>query len=461
MTVRRSVISSLLALAAALLAVVVLADGANTQANRFTVVVGEATNVVKGQAIRLHGSRVGHVVAIEPANRGRDARLELEVDDAAWPLPRGTRLQLRWGGTANFGNRYIAMEPGAGGGAAVREGGTFPPQDFVVPVEFDELLAAFPDRARQDLRRFLREGGPALRASREPLRRVLQQAPPALVQARHVVQDIGADQRAVRTLVRSADRVLVAVDSAQPDVRRLLEGAGGTFDAIADEAQNVQAALTAAPATLRRTRATLATADETLSRARALAADVAPGVRAVRRVIAPLDGLLRTVRDVGPDATRTLVAAREATPNLNPLLARLTTRSPQLQSIGEQSVGSLKCLRPYTPEANAFFSNWGDFFAGTDGKDKLIRAQVQHYAPAFSNASSYNTAQAKQLFSGLEYGLPRPPGTVAGQPWFLPECGAGSDALDPNKDPEIRDSAKVFDLPKLTPIVPLPKGRGR
>ncbi|PTL58170.1 MlaD family protein [Paraconexibacter algicola] len=457
----RPVVAPLLALLAVCAIVVVLVGRDAETGARFSVVVGEATNVVEGQAIRQRGSEVGHVVSIEPANGGRDARLELEIDDEAWPLPKGSKMALRWGGTANFGNRYIALTPGRQSGTAVEEGGTFPARDFTVPVEFDELLARFPDAARQDLRRFLREGGPALKTSRVGLRRTLQVAPPALVQARHVVQDIASDQRAVRTLVRSADRVLGAVDAAQPDVRRLLEGAGGTFDAIADESQNVQAALSAAPGSLRRARTTLALADETLVRARALTRDLAPGVTAVRRTVQPLDGLLQTVRDIGPDATKTLVAARQATPSLNPLVERLTGRSPQLESIGKQAVENLECIRPYTPEANAFFSNWGDFFSGTDGKDKLIRAQVQNFAPAFSNVSGYNSAQAKRLFSGLEYGLPRPPGTVAGQPWFLPECGAGSDAIDPNKDPEIRDSAKVFELPKLMPIVPLPKADGR
>ncbi|HYF24280.1 MAG TPA: hypothetical protein VD931_00935, partial [Baekduia sp.] len=182
-----------------------------------------------------------------------------------------------------------------------------------------------------------------------------------------------------------------------------------------------------------------------------------PGVPELRRTAAPLGGLLRTVRDVGPDATATLATARRAAPRVTPLLQRATALSPQLRSIGEQSVENLECIRPYTPEANAFFSNWGDFFSGTDGKDKMIRAQVQNYAPAFSNVSGYTAAQAARLFSGLEYGLPRPPGQVAGQPWFLPQCGAGPDAIDPQKDPEIRASAKVFDLPRLAPVVRIPR----
>jgi hypothetical protein len=34
--------------------------------------------------------------------------------------------------------------------------------------------------------------------------------------------------------------------------------------------------------------------------------------------------------------------------------------------------------------------------------------------------------------------MPRPPGWNEGKPWFLPQCGAGPDAVDPTKDPEDR-----------------------
>ncbi|WP_205698857.1 MlaD family protein [Conexibacter sp. SYSU D00693] len=452
----------LAAVVAAGLVVVVLArGGGDEQRHRFTVTVAEATNVVEGQLIRQAGAEVGRVVSIDPVRGGRDARLELEVDDAAWPIPRGSRMTLRWGGTANFGNRYIALAPGRGGGSMVQEGGRFPAARFALPVEFDELLATFPERVRGDVRRMLASAGPALLRARPGLRATLRKAPPALAEASALVRDLDGEHVALRTMVRSADRVLLAVDDAQPGVKALVEGAAGTFDAIADETRGLQAALDRAPATFRTVRGTLADADGTLERARAVTARIAPGVAEVQRTAAPLDGLLGAVRRAGPDATATLATARRAVPDVDPLLDHVTDLAPQLRSAGAEAVEALRCIRPFTPEINTFFSNWGDFFSGTDGKDKLIRAQVQNYLPAFSNASPYNAAQAAKLFSGLEYGFPRPPGTNAGQPWFLPECGAGPDALDPNKDPEIRPADQVFSVPKLLPIVRVPREGGR
>jgi len=454
-------LASLAVAIAACATAALLSSGDGDAGHRVTVTVASATNVVAGQAIRQAGVTVGRIVSIKPTDQGRAARLELALENRAWPLRSGTSMHLRWAGTANFGNRYIALKPGRGAAIMVKDGGVFPAKAFHLPVEIDQLLTAFPARTRAQLTRLLTVAGPAFARARPGLRKSLLVAPTALEQAGAVLQDLDADHRALVKLVTSTASVLTAVDDSRPGTKTLLEGAAGTFDAIADETTATKTALQRLPNTLRQTRTTLALADNTLQLARDVTTRIAPGVDRVRAIAKPLDSVLATVRRVGPDATATLRSVRGAAPDLNPLLASVTRRAPQLKSIAGQAIDNLKCIRPFTPDILSYFSNWGDFLAGTDGKDKLIRAQVQHYAPAFSNVTPINASQAKQLFTGLEYGFPRPPGYNAGQPWFLPECGAGVEALDPNKDPEIRESSKVFDLPRLTPIVSAPRGRGR
>jgi hypothetical protein len=61
----------------------------------------------------------------------------------------------------------------------------------------------------------------------------------------------------------------------------------------------------------------------------------------------------------------------------------------------------------------------------------------------------YASATAVKTFPGLRYAFPRPPGYNADQPWFLPECKAGRDALDPTKDPESRP----FPVSQLLPAM--------
>ena len=459
---RNARLLALAALAAAVVTVVVVVRGAggdDEYPHELVLTVREAVNVIPGQYVREAGRPVGIVRDIDPVDGGRKARLVLAVGDEAWPLPRDTRFRLRWGGTANFSSRYILIERGKSA-ATWPDGASIPRDRFVAPVEFDELLRTFPERVRRDVTTLLETAGPTAQAARDPLRRALAEAPPAVDEARSVLDVLDAEHEALGTLIRAGDRVLAAVIEAEPGMRELLTGAAGTFQALAAEERSLRETLDGVPGALSQLRSTLRRAEPTLGRARSLTARIRPGVAELRRTAQPLDRLLRTVGDVGPSARSTLASLRRAVPNLDRLLDKTRALAPQLERIGRQGKENLRCIRPYTPDMNAFFTNWGDYFSGVGIPDKAFRAQVMTYVPAAFNAVPYTSADAKTLFQGLEYGFPRPPGTNAGQPWFLPECGAGPEALDPSKDPEMRIKP-LFTPPPVRPLAAPAGGGGR
>ncbi|MCW3016203.1 MAG: hypothetical protein JWO02_3295 [Solirubrobacterales bacterium] len=434
-------------IAAAAVAVVLIARGGGER-HHLSVEVSEATNVVAGQSVRSAGNPVGSVTKLTPLAGGRRARIDIELDGTTWPLTRGTRMALHWGGTANFSNRFIELLPGRADAPAMATDGTFPAGSFSIPVEFDGLLRTFDRPLRRDARAMLDRMGPAVRHAAPALRRTLDRGPAALEQTRLVLRDLDLEKARLAGMIDASSRVLGAVERARPGVRTLLSGAAATFDAMAADTDALEHTLAQAPGVLRRTRGTLARADRTLDLARVVTGRLAPGVTELRRTARPLNGTLEAVSRVGPDVRATLSSVREATPALDPLLTRTRTLSPQLESVGRQTVENAKCIRPYTPSIVGFFSTWADFFSHGDGKDKMIRAQVQNYLPAATNANAYTSGQAAKQFPGLEFGFPRPPGTAAGQPWFLPECGAGRDALDPDKDPEARPYNAIAHLPR-------------
>lgn len=435
-------------IALALLVVLLTSLGGDeTDGGRHLFVDVESANtVIEGQPIREAGVDVGRVIGVDPIEEGRAARIELALDEGVRPLTTKSLMTLRWGGTASFGNRYIDLRRDPGGDA-IEEGEAFPTARFVAPVEFDKLLRAFPESARERLRSFIDNGGSALDASSRELEEVVRSSPSAVEEASLVLADLNADQAALHTLVRSADRVLAAVDDAQPGTRELLSGASATFAALSDEREALAAGIEQAPSTFTRARTTLARAEGTLRSAGEVTRRLRPGVAKLRSIARPLSNILETADDVGPDASKTLGSLRRAVPDLTRLLARAADRSPQLESIGRQADDNLECIRPYTPDIASFFSNWGDFFSVPDKQDKVIRAQVQNYFPIQHNIQTINAGQLAKQYPGIEYGFPRPPGTNAGQPWFLPECGAGPDALDPSKDPEARPFRDVFKIP--------------
>jgi virulence factor Mce-like protein len=405
------------------------------------VIVPDATNAEDGQYVRAAGKEVGQITSVQAVDGGRKVRIGMKLDDSVWPLPQGSTMVLRWGGTASFDNRYVALTPGPRSNPPIQEGAELPARAFSVPVELDTLLAAFTPKVRGDVRSLVDNAGATLRNARPGLARALAAGPPALDATRHVVSDLAANQRALDTLLRQTDRTVGAIQEADPGLRRVLSGAGQTFAAVASRQRELRQTLDEAPTTLSSVRHTLRHADGTLRSAAELTDAIAPGVVQLRRIASPLNHVLGTVVDVGPDARGTLATLRGATPRLNPLLAKATADMPKLESVARQTTEQVKCLRPYTPEIAALFADWAAFQSNGDGRDKYFRANVIVPTALAMNAfpKEYNSETVAKLFgSGLTYGNPLPPGAIAGQPWLQPECGITKDGLDPSKDAEIR-----------------------
>lgn len=427
-----------LAVLAAVLMIAVI-NPAGHGPHRLSVVAPSAAHLIPGLDVRAAGQKVGEVAKVE-RGRGGGARIELRVGDDVWPLARGTRARVRFGGTIKYTARYVELDPAAAG-PPLPEGGVIAatdvtgPQDYVTsPVEIDDVLRTFGPRTRHNLKATLTAGGAALRPAAPELRRALDRSPPALAQARALMEDLGADRAALRTLVRSSDRVVHAVDGSNPDVRRLLTAAQTTFQAVASRSRNLETTLERLPGTLTAVRRTLPHADRTLTAAGDLARRLSPGVREVRRLARPLAGVLARIVAVGPDARLTLATLRRAVPDLNPFLTDARRVMPSIASIGRQAAKQLRCIRPYSPEIGNFFVDWTGFLGGAEPKDHFARAMAGSFP--WANGTPLNSGQLNKILPQVHSVFPRPPGQVAGQPWFLPECGITKDALDPSKDPE-------------------------
>jgi ABC-type transporter Mla subunit MlaD len=412
--------------------------GGSSPARKITLLMPEASGVVSGQAVREGGAIVGRVARVDIASRGAAARVDLALDDAALSLRQGTTVQLRWGGTVNLRNRYFLIEPGPRSAPALPGNTTLPVSVVRAPQEFDHFLEAFPGRTRSDLRDMLDRLGTSAQQSRTFAEQTLARAPAALENTAGVLGQLGADLDALETMVRSGDNVLAAVERSRPRVRALLQGSADTFTAVAGQSRAVDVILRDAPASLRSTQALLAQARPALDDVRDVTARLRPGVGAAQRLAAPLTRLVDTLHAVAPDATNTVRDLSAAAPGLTDLLSRAAGVAPDLGRVARRGARAVHCIRPFTPEIAGFFSTWSDFTAASDGKDKLFRAQVQSYLPAAHNANAITPAEAKQRYPQLTYGFPRPPGTSADQPWFIPECNVTQDALNPAKDPEAK-----------------------
>lgn len=435
---QRTVVLTIIAGAALIALVLVLTSVGSATHHRVSILVPEATNVIAGQNVRASGIKVGTIESVEPMSGGRKARIVLRIDDGrAWPVRRQSHLTLRWGGTISFSNRYIDIDLGPTSAEPLPDGATLRSSQLELPVEFDQLTGTFTRKVRGNLRSAFDNAGPSLLAAKSGLARSITAAPPALGAARDVLNQLSADSSALHTMVRSSDQVLAAVHRANPGIGRLLTAGATTLQAFADESDGVKATLAGAPRTLTSARVALRRADRTLGAAADLTDRLSPGISQLRKLTPPATRLLRTIVAVAPDARSTLRTVRRTTPTLNPLLAEVTRLMPTLKKIGDQAPGLLHCIRPYSPEIAGFFTLWADFQNHTDGKDHYARLSPQQLP--FTNFTTQTPAEVAGSNPALIYAFPRPPGMAVGQPWLLPECGVGPDALDPSKDPEARN----------------------
>ena len=426
----------LLVLVAAVLVAAFVLLREEREGHRLTILASEARYMRPGLEVRTSGKKIGAVDVAE-ATRAGTARVEVLIEDDAWPLPEGTTALFRWAGTIAFTNRYVELTPPAKPGPPLRDGGTLAGGDVTPTVELDEIAKLFDARTRRDVRALLANGAPAFEAARPALPGALDKAPPALEQARAVLADLGADREALGSLVRSADRLVHAVDASDPGVRSLLSDGATTLRAVASRTEQLEQTLSALPTTLRTARTTLADAEPTITRLDRALRRLAPGVDELQRTSRPLVSTLRTARDVVPQARVTLATLRGATPDLNPLLDSAPALLDRVDAVAKEGTSQLECLRPYTPEVAGLASNWVGFLSYGDDLDKYARVTGGVVPQAF-HALPTTSAQWLALVPGQRFAFPQPPGWASGQPWFIPECGVGPESLDAKQDPEAR-----------------------
>jgi ABC-type transporter Mla subunit MlaD len=322
------------------------------------------------------------------------------------------------------------------------DGARFPARSFTQPAEFDRFFGTFDRRTRANLTQVIDRGGPALQAIRRSLPAALQRTPPAWAQVAAAFREIGGDDVALDTLLRSTDAVVDSIHRADPGLAQLVADASSTFDSLASESGALRGTLSQTPGTLVAARRILAQADGTLSRASRFAGDAAPGVAKLRDVTQPLAATLGAVERVSPDASRTLRTLRSAAPSLDALLGRARSLMPGVESIGRQGTTQLDCIRPYTPEIAGFFGTWGPrAWGNNDGKDTYLRGQLGTLG--FPDTLPFDSKTFTTLFPQVKMSFPRPPGDLAGQPWYQPQCGITDSAYDPTADPESARNLKA------------------
>ena len=325
--------------------------------------------------MRIAGRKVGSVSSVEEVDG--QAIVELGIDDGdVWPLRRGTTAGLRWGSTSGYALRYVELTPGPGGGPALADDGLLPRVQTSTPVELDQVLRIFRGRGRADLGGLVEGLSDTFGPRAKPLARTLREAPHGLDQTAELLDALGADEHALRTLVVAGDRTASALAAREGELGAAVGNAAQTFDEVATRAAAVQASLERLPLTLGTSESTLRRLDGSLVGLDRLVAELAPGASALRRMAPPARGALDELRAVAPLAARTLRSGTSAAPGITRLLRTGTPFLPRLGAALERLAPMAGCLRPYTPELAGFLATWIGYTKNYDAQGHNARILV-------------------------------------------------------------------------------------
>src|SRR4051794_20688420 len=125
--------------------------------------VPSAANLVKGNEVRVGGTRVGIVDEITPVQHDDGtvtAQLGLKLQTTVKPLPKDSTILIR--SRSALGLKYVEITKGHAR-QGFEDGATVSlAQAKPHPVEFDEVLGTFDDKTRAASRQNLREFGDLL-----------------------------------------------------------------------------------------------------------------------------------------------------------------------------------------------------------------------------------------------------------------------------------------------------------
>jgi virulence factor Mce-like protein len=319
--------------------------------------VPSAANLVRGNDVRIGGSRVGFVSAITPQTNDDGvtvAVLTLTLEKSVAPLPRDSTLIIR--SRSALGLKYVEITRGTDA-RGYADGATIPIAAATpTPVELDEVLSMFDDKTRVGVAAATTGFGDALAGRGESINLAIGSFRPLLRDVIPVARNLSSPETDLRRFFRSLGRTAAIVAPVAEDQAELFVNLDITFRALREVAPFIQESIVeGVPALdagirdfpiqrpflrnsellfrdLRPGAAALRTYAPTIADALEEGAKVLPRTPPLNRRLASLLEELQSFSE-NPMVPRGLKATTQALNELNPTLAFLTPAQTQCNYI--------------------------------------------------------------------------------------------------------------------------------
>jgi len=368
------------------------------------VVMPAATNLVPGSSVQIDGEKVGKVEELD--SRDGKAVVTISLNEDSAPLHDGTTARIAW--KATLGERILELRPGADSNPELRTGALV--EGTVDRVELDQVLAALDRPTRARLQSLLARLDDTFSGNEQDLRETMTTAGPTVLALGEVLRAVGEDGPAIRSLVTRLRDLTETAASRSSNISSTVDQFASTVDTVADERESLQSLLAALPGTIQAADTTLEKVPGAVDEAVPLLQDLQPGVARLPEVARRLSPVLRDLRPTVAELRPTLAALDELLGQTPGLLAALESVAPQLGTAGDDLVPVLAHLRPYTPEAAGWLSNWASGACNYDGNGHYLRAFAQEGGTSLTHNPGV-------MPPGVVNQHTRLPGEAENQPW--------------------------------------------
>jgi virulence factor Mce-like protein len=246
--------------------------------------VPSAANLVKGNEVRLGGTRVGVVDEITPIrhrNGTVTAQLGLKLETTVKPLPVDSTVIVR--PRSALGLKYVELTKGTSN-RGWPDGSTIPlTQARPRPVEIDEVLNMFNDKTRAASRVNLKEFGDALAGRGQDLNIAIEEFNPLLVNLVPVMRNLSDPRTKLPELFRALGRTAAEVAPVAETQAELFKNLDITFRAFANVARPyIQQSIVLGPPSLEAATQAFPQQRPFLRNSELFFKELRPGIRALR-----------------------------------------------------------------------------------------------------------------------------------------------------------------------------------
>jgi phospholipid/cholesterol/gamma-HCH transport system substrate-binding protein len=346
---------------------------------QYKVVFENAGQMVTGDLVRIGGTPVGEVEAIEVTDDGR-AEMTVGVAEEYAPLHSGTTVIVRWQGLIGTANRYVDISPAPSFRDELPDGATIQGEKTESIVEIDQFFNTFTPKTRDGLSHFIKGFADWYEGQEANANASAKYFPPTLVQASKLFRELNRDSEDFEALLVETSKAMGAIEGRSADVTDWVDNTGTTLAALSADTEALNQVLVDLPPALRQGSKTFASlrgpAIDDLERfvvESGPSAEVLPGFlrrfgKLTGRSVPVFTELSKMFNGPGPgnDLYDTMTDL--------PPLARMADKAfPRASRSLRDSTPVWGFIRPYAPDLSAWLRSFGGAMAPYDRNGHYAR----------------------------------------------------------------------------------------